>query len=141
AHCLDCHGSGDPEGGFDIEQYGDGAAALEHLDDWERIIKRVRLGEMPPEGETPLTSDEKAVIDAWYDARPNHNPCEGRASEETQRWYRGTVRRRRLTGSEYRYALEDLVGRPLPGSISRPSDGSGGEGFGTHGDAVFLSPI
>lgn len=141
AHCLDCHGSGDPEGGFDIEQYGDGAAALEHLDDWERIIKRVRLGEMPPEGETPLTSDEKAVIDAWYDARPKHNPCEELASEETQKWYRGTVMSRRLTRSEYRYAIEDLVGRPLPDSISLPSDGSGGEGFDTNGDSLFLSPI
>ncbi|MFG0261656.1 MAG: DUF1587 domain-containing protein, partial [Novipirellula sp. JB048] len=131
-HCLDCHQQDSAEGDFDIQQYSDADTALKHIDAWERIVRRISLGEMPPEGNDPLTSDQKAEVQAWFDARPKEDLCDELASEETQRWYRGTVMSRRLTRSEYRFALEDLVGETVPDSISLPSDGSGGEGFDTN---------
>ncbi|TWU17276.1 hypothetical protein Pla52o_52820 [Novipirellula galeiformis] len=140
-HCLDCHRKDNAEGEFDIQQYADANTALKHIDSWERVVKRISLGEMPPEGNEPLQPDQKAKVQAWFDSRPKPNLCDELASEETQKWYRGTVMSRRLTRSEYRFAVEDLVGKVLPESISLPSDGSGGEGFDTNGDSLFLSPI
>ncbi|GAA5509006.1 DUF1592 domain-containing protein [Novipirellula caenicola] len=141
SHCLDCHGEKDAEGEFNIAQFTDGAMAIKHRDSFERIVKRIELGEMPPEDSEPFTAEQKQSILAWFDARPKQKLCDELASEATQKWYRGNVMSRRLTRSEYCYAIEDLVGAPLPDSISLPSDGSGGEGFDTNGDSLFLSPI
>lgn len=141
SHCLDCHGEKDAEGEFNIAQFNDGKMAIKHRDSFERIVKRIELGEMPPEDSEPFTAEQKQAIQTWFDARPKQKLCDELASDSTQKWYRGNVMSRRLTRSEYRYAIEDLVGTPLPDSISLPSDGSGGEGFDTNGDSLFLSPI
>ncbi|WP_442505242.1 DUF1592 domain-containing protein [Novipirellula sp. SH528] len=141
SHCLDCHGNKDAEGEFNIAQFTDGKMAIKHRDSFERIVKRIELGEMPPEDSEPFTAEQKQAIQAWFEARPKQKLCDELASDTTQKWYRGNVMSRRLTRSEFGYAIEDLVGTPLPDSISLPSDGSGGEGFDTNGDSLFLSPI
>ncbi len=48
---------------------------------------------------------------------------------------------RRLTRTEYTNALRDLIGFTLPELQEVPSDGAGGEGFDTAGDALFTSTI
>ncbi|EMI18892.1 secreted protein containing DUF1588 [Rhodopirellula maiorica SM1] len=141
SHCLDCHGEKDAEGEFNIAQFTSGSMAVKHRDSFERIVKRIELGEMPPEDSEGFTAEQKQAILTWFDNRPKQKLCDELASEATQKWYRGNVMSRRLTRSEYRYAIEDLVGTPLPDSTSLPSDGSGGEGFDTNGDSLFLSPI
>src|SRR5207244_1470396 len=53
----------------------------------------------------------------------------------------GHVMSRRLTRAEYDNTVRDLVGLDLKPSAAFPTDGSGGEGFDTAGDALFTSPI
>jgi mono/diheme cytochrome c family protein len=138
--CSECHRGADAEG-FDLEQFGASEKLQKNATVWEEVAKRVRLNEMPPEGSPQLNDEQKALVHRWFDSRPDDNECERLANEETQAWYRGVVMSRRLTRTEYLNAIRDLVGMPVDESLQVPSDGSGGEGFDTAGDALFTSAL
>jgi hypothetical protein len=96
---------------------------------------------MPPQGSPGLIDPEKSAFHRWVDARPNQDLCHQLASDETQSWYRGYVMSRRLSRYEYGCAIRDLTGFHVPDELLPPSDGAGGLGFDTVGDALFTSPI
>jgi hypothetical protein len=141
AKCLQCHQGESPDGEFDLSKFPDGTSAVAALDTWERVARRVRLNEMPPQGSPGLTDPEKGAFHRWADSRPNQDLCHQLASDETQSWYRGHVMSRRLTRYEYARALRDLTGFEADDLALPPSDGAGGLGFDTVGDALFTSPI
>jgi mono/diheme cytochrome c family protein len=141
ARCVQCHRGDKIEGEFDFSKFPNGQAAADAGDAWERVAKRIRLNEMPPQGSPGLSDEQKGQFHRWVDSRPNQDLCKQLASEETQSWYRGFVMSRRLTQTEYRNAIRDVVGVPLLPGEEPPSDGAGGEGFDTVGDALFTSTI
>lgn len=141
ARCVQCHRGDKIEGEFDFGKFPNGQAAADAGDAWERVAKRIRLNEMPPQGSPGLSDEQKGQFHRWVDSRPNQDLCKQLASEETQSWYRGFVMSRRLTQTEYRNAIRDIVGVPLQPDEEPPSDGAGGEGFDTVGDALFTSTI
>lgn len=141
ARCVQCHRGDKIEGEFDFSKFPNGQAAADAGDAWERVAKRIRLNEMPPQGSPGLSDEQKGQFHRWVDSRPNQDLCKQLASEETQSWYRGFVMSRRLTQTEYRNAIRDVVGVPLQPGEEPPSDGAGGEGFDTVGDALFTSTI
>lgn len=139
--CLSCHSGETPDGEFDLSKFPNGEAAIAAGDAWERVAKRVRLNEMPPQGSPGLTDPEKGAFHRWVDSRPNQDLCHQLASDETQSWYRGYVMSRRLTRYEYSCAIRDLTGYHIDDEMLPPSDGAGGLGFDTVGDALFTSEI
>ena len=141
AKCLSCHSGESPDGEFDLTKFPDGPSAASAGDAWERVARRVRLNEMPPQGSPGLNDPEKGAFHRWVDSRPNQDLCHQLASDETQSWYRGYVMSRRLSRMEYACAMRDLTGSPVPEELLPPSDGAGGVGFDTVGDALFTSPI
>lgn len=141
AKCIECHSGDSPEGEFDLAKFADGKTAAEAGDAWDRVARRVRQNEMPPQGSPGLNDPEKSKFHRWVDSRPNQDLCRQLASDETQAWYRGYVMSRRLTAVEYTNAITQLLGVPLLESEIPPSDAGGGEGFDTVGDTLFTSPI
>lgn len=139
--CFQCHRGEKVEGEFDLSRFPDGNAAVEARDAWERVARRVRLNEMPPKGSPGLNDEQKGQFHRWVDSRPDQDLCKQLASDETQSWYRGHVMSRRLTQTEYRNAIRDVVGLPLQPGEEPPQDGAGGEGFDTVGDSLFTSTI
>ncbi|MCC9641927.1 DUF1592 domain-containing protein [Rhodopirellula sp. JC740] len=138
--CSECHWGADAQG-FDLEKYVESDRLKKGAVVWEEVAKRVRLNEMPPEGSPQLNDQQKALVHRWFDSRPQQDECSQLANEETQSWYRGVVMSRRLTRTEYLNAIDELVGFPVDENLEIPSDGSGGEGFDTAGDALFTSPL
>ncbi len=70
AKCLECHSSGNPEGGFDLStkagaaKGGDsGVAIFGGKAEASALWQRVRDDEMPPKH--PLTASEKATLKSW----------------------------------------------------------------------------
>ncbi len=141
SRCLDCHSGKDADGEFDLSRFTSGEVAAKAGDIWERVARRIRQNEMPPEGSPGLNDPQKAAFYGWLDSRPDQDLCNQLASDETQAWYRGHVMSRRLTRTEYRNSIRDLVGYELKPDELPPSDGAGGEGFDTVGDALFTSAI
>lgn len=147
SRCIECHSGEEPDGGFDIAKFDSGATVSTDHDVWERVGKRIRLKEMPPDGSPQLKNKHKGVILRWLDARPNRELCESLATDETKSWYPGYVMSRRLSRTEYINALTELFSRQVVdevfagGDLDVPSDGAGGEGFDTDGSALFTSAI
>lgn len=139
--CIECHRGAEADGEFDLTRYPSGKEVAENAGVWERVGKRVRLKEMPPEGSPQLNDKQKAVFHRWLDSQPKEDPCLQIANEETQSWYRGVVMSRRLTRTEYMNAIRDVTGFAVDPRFEIPSDGAGGEGFDTNGDSLFTSPI
>lgn len=138
--CSECH-RGEDANGFNLDTVGQPDLIANHLDTWDRVGKRVRLNEMPPEGSPGLNDNQKAKLHRWLDSRPEQDKCAKIANEETQSWYRGYVMSRRFTRTEYLNAINELVGIPSSIQLQIPSDGAGGEGFDTSGDALFTSTL
>ncbi|MEI7698996.1 MAG: DUF1592 domain-containing protein [Planctomycetia bacterium] len=141
SRCLSCHRGEKSEGEFDLSRFPNGNAAVDAGDAWDRVARRIRLNEMPPQGSPGLNDEQKGHFQRWVDSRPSQDLCKQLASEETQSWYRGYVMSRRLTQLEYRNAIRDLTGMGLPAGDEPPVDGAGGEGFDTVGDSLFTSTI
>ncbi|QDU75592.1 hypothetical protein Pan97_26260 [Bremerella volcania] len=141
SRCIECHRGKDADGEFDLSRFTSGEVAAKAGDVWERVARRIRQNEMPPEGSPGLNDPQKGAFNGWLDSRPDQDLCNQLASDETQAWYRGHVMSRRLTRTEYRNAVRDLIGLELKPHELPPSDGAGGEGFDTVGDALFTSPI
>lgn len=141
AKCFSCHEGDDPDGELDLTKYADGKKAFEKIDVWDRVGKRVRLKEMPPEGSPQLNDPEKSIVHRWLDTKPESQDCSKLATDETTSWYRGVVMSRRLTRTEYLNTIRSLTGLTVGKQFSLPSDGAGGEGFDTNGDSLFTSPI
>ncbi|MFN5534911.1 MAG: DUF1592 domain-containing protein [Planctomyces sp.] len=139
--CQQCHNAEKSEGELDLSKFATGDQAYEAADAWERVARRIRLNEMPPQGSPGLNDRQKGTFQKWVDTRPNQDLCSQLASEETQSWYRGYVMSRRLTQLEYRNAVRDLLGQSLPVGEEPPVDGAGGEGFDTVGDSLFTSTL
>ena len=50
ANCLPCHNDRLPSGSLNLAQYATAASVLDQRDQWERIVHKIRTGEMPPKG-------------------------------------------------------------------------------------------
>ncbi|MCC6491608.1 MAG: DUF1592 domain-containing protein [Pirellulales bacterium] len=142
AKCLSCHAGDEAEGGLDLSKYHDGAAALAAPEDWERVLQRVNLVEMPPEGSPGLTDVERVALVGWIQAhRKPEDDCARLAGDATQGFYPGHVLSRRLSRDEYNNTIRDLVGLDLRPADDFPADGSGGEGFDNVGDTLYVSTV
>ncbi|MFA8019318.1 DUF1592 domain-containing protein [Bremerella cremea] len=141
SRCIECHDGAESEGSLDLAKFTSSESAASAGDMWDRVARRIRQNEMPPEGSPGLNDQQKGAFNHWLDSRPKQDLCNQLASDETQSWYRGHVMSRRLTRTEYRNSVRDLVGIELSDSELPPSDGAGGEGFDTVGDSLFTSPI
>ncbi|WP_417748475.1 DUF1592 domain-containing protein [Rosistilla oblonga] len=141
SRCIECHRGEDADGEFDLAKFPSGEEVAKQMGIWERVGKRVRLKEMPPEGSPQLNDEQKSAFHRWLDSQPKEDLCSQIANEETQAWYRGVVMSRRLTRTEYLNAVRDATGVAVDPRFEIPSDGAGGEGFDTNGDSLFTSPI
>ncbi len=121
AHCLDCHGSADPELGFDIEGLEFSADAFAAQDfaagPYEKILKKVAAGQMPPPDafQPDVQETQKAVSALGH-------LLEQRQSEFPRYSSGGTIRR--LTRTEYQNSIRDLLAVEIDASEFLPEDPS-----------------
>jgi hypothetical protein len=144
ARCFQCHAGKAPEAGLDFSRFAGDEEVKGAFRLWEKVIQKVEAGEMPPEGAPPLKEGERRTLVDWHrktflelPPRPGRN------------------RPRRLTRTEYRNTLADLLGIPLrpsplksfynieAGSIVEkllPPDPPGPSGFDNDASVLFLGP-
>ena len=150
-HCSDCHigessDPQDPQARFNLEpvldELNDSASPLakhfSNIDDWvvyERIIKRVASGQMPPANET---DEESLPTEARESFLQVLTQAIDNAAELTPR-FRSADAVRRLNRTEYQNSVRDLLHLNVNVSDLLPAD-QAGHGFDnvTVGD---LSPV
>ena len=104
-YCLPCHDTETQSGGLALEAVSTQNPA-EHPDIWERVIRRLAAGEMPPRGLPRPDADAarafSGALEAELDAAARRRPYAGR----------GVIRR--LNRTEYANAVADLLAVRLP---------------------------
>ena len=129
-YCLGCHNDRARQGGLSLE-----AAPLDdvagHPEVWERVVRKLRAGAMPPEGAARPDADAyQGLLDhveTALDARADAAPDPGR-----------TDTFRRLNRTEYRNAVRDLLDLDVDVAALLPRDDAS-YGFDNVG-LVELSP-
>lgn len=131
AHCFRCHNAETMESGVRIDQF-DGPIEEQHLPLLLRIRDQLADRVMPPEEEPQPTDDERRRLSDWITKTVKEV-----RSRDTAR--NGSVRR--LTVSQYRNTLRDLLGSKEDFTDRLPPDGISKDGFANNGQALVLSPL
>ena len=130
-YCLDCHSDQLKTGGVTLEHAsstdaGSQAALL------EKVLHKLRAGEMPPAGNPGPDAAQRAALVKWLEGELD------RASAAHPN--PGAPAVHRLNKAEYSNAVRDLLGLDLDNSAGLPADDSG-YGFDNIGAVLTVSPL
>ncbi len=130
-YCLRCHDADNMESGIRVDQL---TAALEdkQLPLWKGILKQVADGDMPPADEPQPTTEQRKSLTEWITrgmtaARSRPVPKNGSV--------------RRLTVTQYRNTLRDLLGLQEDLTDALPPDGLSKDGFANNAQTLLMSPL
>ncbi|WP_043603042.1 DUF1592 domain-containing protein [Novosphingobium sp. Rr 2-17] len=131
-YCSRCHNDIDKVANLSVEDLkASDIRTGAHAEEWEKILRRVAAGEMPPHGKSQPDPAQRAAFVTWLDqSRAGYlaaNPDPGRA----------TIRR--LNRVEYANAVRDLLAVDADFSKDLPQDNSG-FGFDNIADVLSVSP-
>ena len=129
-YCVTCHNARLQTANLaldavDLERVGEHAEAL------EKVVRKLRAGQMPPEGRPrPAREDVEtfvAALEAALDREAAGDTAPGRVAS------------RRLNRVEYVNAIEDLLGLQVDGAELLPSD-MAGFGFDNNAEVLAMTP-
>lgn len=126
-YCVGCHNQKLKTGGIAL----DSLKAGEDNDNWERVLRKLLRGEMPPPGaprpEAPVAASFTKSLEESLDRAAAAQPNPGRPAVH------------RLNRAEYSNAVRDLLAVDIQAGSSLPVDDSG-YGFDNIADALSMSP-
>jgi hypothetical protein len=128
-YCLGCHNERAKQGGLVLD--GDLSKVAAHAEQWEKAVRKVKTGMMPPSG-APRPARER--LDAFAAAMETRldSAADPKASLDTPALHR-------LNRNEYANAIRDLLDLQVDVSPLLPADGSS-EGFDNIAEALSVSP-
>jgi mono/diheme cytochrome c family protein len=116
-YCASCHGARLKSGGLSFDDL-DVANAPAHADVWERVVRKLRAGTMPPAGrprpDEPTRARFVSFVEAAIDRAAALDPNPGR-TEPFHRFNRG----------EYQNAIRDLLATDVDVADMLPIDDTG----------------
>ena len=132
-YCITCHNDRLRTGGLSLDAASvDAADPSRHADVFERVIRKLRTGAMPPPGRPrPDEATYDAVasrLEADIDRAAAASPDPGRTS---------TVHR--LNRTEYRNAIRDLLALDIDVTPLLPGDETSDTGFDNNADVLSIS--
>lgn len=115
-HCSACHSESAPEAGLNLVNLANGSVTEEHVA-WEKVIRRLKAGQMPPEGEPqPERAKVESVVATLGGELDEHYFRAPRIAK--------TETLRRLNRTEYQNAIRDLLGLEIDAAALLPPDES-----------------
>jgi cytochrome c5 len=131
--CAACHNGQLASGGLNIKAFLDPKSLTTGREEWEKIVRKLRTGEMPPKGipRPPQAKTDALIqyVEGQFEiADRNVKPDPGR------------VTARRLNRNEYSNTIRDLLAVDFHAERDFPTDDSG-NGFDNIGDVLTISPV
>jgi Protein of unknown function (DUF1592)/Protein of unknown function (DUF1588)/Protein of unknown function (DUF1585)/Protein of unknown function (DUF1587)/Protein of unknown function (DUF1595)/Cytochrome C oxidase, cbb3-type, subunit III len=130
-YCVTCHNDRAKTGGLTLEKI-DLADIPAHAETWEKVIRKLQVGAMPPSGmpkpspadTSTFLSSLEASLDKAYAANPNP----------------GHATLHRLNRTEYQNSIRDLLSLDVDASTLLPPDDES-YGFDNNADVLGVSPV
>jgi mono/diheme cytochrome c family protein len=130
-YCVSCHNDRAKVGGLSLEKT-DIANPAADADTWERVVRKVRVGMMPPQGSPQPDQGSRASLVSYLttslDQASAGHPNPGRPLVH------------RLNRAEYANAIRDLLALDVDASALLPPDDAA-YGFDNIADALGVSPV
>jgi hypothetical protein len=130
-YCLDCHNSVDLTADLSFE-HADFVHVGQNPDVWEKVIRKLRAGMMPPADRPQPDAKERVELVSWLERRLD------RAEEASPD--PGPSLLRRMNRAEYANAIRDLLAVDIDSKSLLPPDDSA-YGFDNIADALGTSPV
>lgn len=132
-HCVSCHNAEEVEGGLDLSAFKKADDLLAQRKPWQRVVRQLKAGAMPPEGQPRPDEKQLKEVIAWLEqALVYVDPLKPVDP--------GRVTVRRLNRTEYNSTIRDLFGVSMPLANEFPADDLG-YGFDNIGDVLSVSPL
>ena len=132
-NCFTCHGKKKQENDLNLQSFESSASLVEHRDQWDEVVGKLRRGEMPPLEEEQPPEEQRQAVATWLsreldriDAATPPDP--------------GRVTARRLNRTEYNNTIKELLGVDVRPADDFPQDDAG-YGFDNIADVLSLSPV
>jgi mono/diheme cytochrome c family protein len=132
-HCFTCHNAKLKTGGLNLQSFQTAASVTRERAVWERVLRKLQAGEMPPPGSPRPDPAAVSAVTQWITSQLDGSGPSARIDP-------GRVTARRLNRAEYNNTIRDLVGVDLRPADDFPQDDSG-YGFDNIGDVLSLSPV
>src|SRR6185503_1093672 len=132
-NCYICHNASLKSGELNLEAYKTQASMTEDRDRWEKVLHKLRAGEMPPKGRPRPERAEVEKVCRLIESQLERGDQSAKPDP-------GRVTARRLNRTEYNNTVRDLLGVDLRPADDFPQDDSG-YGFDNIGDVLSLSPV
>ena len=100
---------------------------------WRNVATQLRNRTMPPRA-SKLTEEDRLRMASWIDGRLKATACNTGD-------YAGPAVTRRLNRREYHNTVRDLLGIDFEVTAMLPADGTGGAGFDTNGETLYIPPL
>jgi len=130
-YCATCHNQRTKAGGLTLDTLDAGRVA-DHAETWEKVVRKVRIGMMPPQGmPRPDEAGQRRLVsylESALDRAAAGHPQPGRSNVH------------RLNRAEYANAIRDLLDVEIDSAALLPPDDSG-HGFDNIADVLGLSPV
>ena len=132
-YCVGCHSTAETKGELDLQRFATAADVRGDTRAWQKVLLRLRDGEMPPKKKPQPSTDERSRLIDWSEKYLLADARE-RAGDP------GLVLMRRLTRAEHNYTIHELTGVDLRPARKFLEDSVAGEGFANTGEALFMAP-
>ena len=131
-NCQGCHNAANKTGGLAVDQLTSASTLTTHADEWEKILRKVKTGEMPPAGFPKPTAAAAATFTHWAETELDR--------QAALRPDPGRVTLHRLNRTEYNNAVRDLLAVDFTPADDFPADDAG-YGFDNIADVLSLPPL
>ena len=132
-YCADCHNTIDWAGGLDLTSL-DASHVGGDAQSWEKVVRKLRAGMMPPPGKNRPSREEADAIASVLETRLDAHAAEAAADVQAP-----APVLHRLNRTEYANAIRDLFAMPVDVSDLLPPDDAS-EGFDNVASGLGISP-
>jgi len=127
-YCTNCHNPEDWAGGLDLASL-DPAHVNADAESWEKVVRKLRSGMMPPPGRERPARKEAEAIAAMLEQRLDQKAVRAVPAPALHR----------LNRTEYANAIRDIFGMPVKIASLLPADDAS-EGFDNVASGLSISP-
>ncbi len=133
ANCGACHNATVTSGGINLSSFSDAQTFVSNRAVWERVLAKLKTGEMPPPGAPKPPAGEAAAVTTWLQAEFARQDAAIQPDP-------GHVVARRLNRAEYNNTVRDLLGIDIRPADDFPQD-QAAFGFDDIADALSVNSV